>query len=225
MRGPKSTAPKRKLIRRKRWARKAKPTGLVNRALHPIPQRYITKMKYSEFISTNANGNYAFNLNSIYDPNRTGVGHQPYGFDQLAALYNRYRVIACGFRLHIAAGTGTSGQQSIQLAALPSNEPQTVLSISEWRENPRCKYICQNAGAATQYLTGKVYIPSLVGRTRAQYMADDRYQALTTGDPQEAAVLNICTAGGADATVGGSGVQVVLEYTVEFFDIKTVGQS
>lgn len=219
----KKTAPKRSMIRRKRQARR--PTKVSNRALHPIPQRFITKLKYSEFVSSNANGNFAFNLNSIYDPNRTGIGHQPYGFDQLATLYNRYRVISCGYRIHIAAGTGTSGQQSIQLAALPSNEVLTTLSISEWRENPRCKYICQNAGAATQYLTGKVYIPSLVGRSKAQYMADDRYQAQVTGDPNELAILNLATANGADTTSGGSGIQVVLEYTVEFFDIKTLGQS
>ena len=58
---------------RRKYGRR-KPISLTNRALHPIPQRFITKMKYSEVVTTTATfGQYAMNLNSIYDPNRTGT--------------------------------------------------------------------------------------------------------------------------------------------------------
>lgn len=88
---------------RKYRKRAANRKLVVNSALQPIPQRYITKMKYSEQVSTDAAGRYMFNLNSIFDPNRTGTltGHQPYGFDTLATLYNRYRVISCGYRIQV----------------------------------------------------------------------------------------------------------------------------
>lgn len=208
--------------RKPRQARKTTRL-MVNKALQPIPQRYIAKMKYSEFVVSNALGIYQLNLNSIFDPNRTGTGHQPYGFDTLATLYNRYRVISCGYRIHIAAGS-TAGQ-STQVVALPANEELTTTSLSEWRENPRAKYICQNAGAPTVFLSGKTYIPSLVGRTKQQYMSDDRYQAAVTANPQELAILNLGTAAGADSLVSGVGIQVLMEYTVEFFDIKHLAQS
>jgi len=32
---------------------------------------------------------------SIFDPNYTGVGHQPYGHDEWATRYNQYAVISC----------------------------------------------------------------------------------------------------------------------------------
>jgi len=32
---------------------------------------------------------YVFNLNSLHDPNTSGVGHQPTGFDQLIAIYEQ----------------------------------------------------------------------------------------------------------------------------------------
>jgi len=35
---------------------------------------------------------YVFSANGMYDPNITGTGHQPYAFDQLAAIYNEYTV-------------------------------------------------------------------------------------------------------------------------------------
>jgi len=211
---------RRKRVQRKRVAKRRSPTTLVNRALHPIPSRFITKMKYSEFVNTDTFGQYVFNLNSIFDPNRTGTGHQPYGFDTLATLYNRYRVIACGYRLQVAGDAPTA----YVMSAIPGNEIINPLTISEARENPRAKYIQQNVGAPAATLSSKCYLPSLLGRTKAQYMADDRYQAQTTASPAELALLNIMTADTADI-YRQTKVQVMLEYTVEFFDIKHLAQS
>lgn len=198
---------------------------VVNRALQPIPQRFIAKMKYSELISV-SDIYGRVNLNSIWDPNRSGIGHQPYGFDTLATLYNRYRVISCGYRIHAVMGSGGgSNVAGLQVAAQPANEELSPLTMSEMRENPRAKYIIQNPGAPTVFLTGKTYLPSLVGRTKAQYMADDRYQALTTGSPQELAILNIVAASGNDALLVSWSINILLEYTVEFFDVKHLAQS
>lgn len=207
--------------RRRPALRRRRPQVIVNRALHPIPQRFITKMKYSETVAVAAGGNYAFNLNSVFDPNRTGIGHQPYGHDTLSTLYNRYRVISCGYRINIAMGATTS---PIQLAAMPANEVLSFGSISELRENPRAKYITQNPSSPSVYLSQKSYLPSLVGRTKAQYMADDRYQAQVGATPAELAILNIMTADAFDAPTVAT-LQVVMEYTVEWFDIKHLAQS
>jgi len=212
----------RKSFRKKRTNRKRRgATMLVNRALHPIPQRFITKMKYAEYIDTAIfSGTYAYNLNSLFDPNRSGLGHQPHGFDTLATLYNRYRVISCGWRLQLAGDAASS----FLLSAMPANEVVTSLSISEIRENPRVKYIQQNPGSSAVTLSGHISLPSLVGRTKAQYMSDDRYQSIVTASPSELAILNLQTANTADTNIGTK-VQVLLEYTVEWFDIKNLAQS
>lgn len=208
--------------RRRPALRRRRPLTIVNRALHPIPSRFITKMKYSETVATSAVGNfYQFNLNSVHDPNRSGVGHQPYGHDTLATLYNRYRVISCGWRINVLMGSATT---PMQVAAMPANEALTIISVNELRENPRAKYIIQNTGAASQVLSGKSYIPALVGRTKTQYMSDDRYQAQVGSSPLEAAILNVVTSDVNDAGAAVS-LQVVLEYTVEWFDIKHLAQS
>jgi len=203
-----------------RRPRRAYPTN-VNKSLQPFAQRYIAKLKYSETVATDATGNFQFNLNSIFDPNRSGIGHQPYGRDTLATLYNRYRVIACGWRIHAMLASGVT---PVQVGCQPANEVITSTSISELRENPRAKYITQNPGSGTVTLSGKQYIPSLMGRTKAQYMADDRFQAEMGNNPGELAILNIFSATPADLGVAQT-LQVLLEYTVEFFDPKHLAQS
>ena len=178
---PKWSIKKKSNRRNKASQSKTKPrsrtTLVVNKAIQPFAQRYIAKMKYSEtFALTSLNGyTFGFNLNSIFDPNRTGVGHQPYGHDTLAALYNRYRVIACSWNLSFY-----SGGSVCRVATLPLNEaytPTSIANVSEVCENPRSRWAIQIPGGNTKLIRGKVYLPTLVGRNKSQYMADDRYQA------------------------------------------------
>lgn len=220
---PKSKYSKRYRNRRKanrKYKRKGGRMINVNKALQPIPQRYICKMKYAEDVTSDAlNGRYQFNLNSVWDPNRTGVGHQPYAFDTLASLYNRYRVISCGYRI-----TSPSGTVTRQFGCIPTNESVSFSTFAELKENPRAKYVTQMNGGNAQIVKGKVYLPSLVGRSKAQYMADDRYQAMTDNSPNEQAILSIFTANQLGAPTA-SDINVLLEYTVEFFDVKPLVQS
>lgn len=219
---------KRSVRRRKAVNTKAKigkrSTLVVNKAIQPFPQRYISKMKYSETFALNSLNGYtfAFNLNSIFDPNRTGIGHQPYGHDTLQALYNRYRVIACTWNLSFY-----SGGSVCRVATLPLNEaftPTSVTNVSEVCENPRSRWAIQIPGGNTKIIRGKVYLPNLVGRTKAQYMADDRYQAQFGASPGEFAILNII---GGDISDAGTNIQctITLQYTVEAFDMKQLAQS
>lgn len=215
--------------------RARKPTVNVNRALSPFAQRYITKMKYAEIrtVAGPIGGGlvqYNWNLNSIYDPNLSGIGHQPYGYDQLADLYNRYRVFRVDYAIS-AYNTDGSINYSV-IAALPANEQITgALGVSEIMENPRAKYITQAPNAALKVLKGSISLPSLVGRSKAQYLADDRYQAQWGASPAEQAVLNVMA--GTIAGSGGNGgsatntmnLSISLVYHVECFDVKNQIQS
>lgn len=224
---PRSPAKRmRRRLRRaaRRPRRKAQGTSLVNRSLQPIANRYICKMKYAESITTDATGQFQFRLNSVFDPNLTGVGHQPYAFDNLATLYNRYRVVSCGWRLQQPSRTDGS---SVIIACLPNND--TSISWPDFgvmAENPRTKYVTNNPGAPVATLSGKSYLPRLMGRSRAQYMADDNYQSIVTTNPSENAILYIASfAAQTGVALPSVPINVVLEYTVEFFDLKHVVQS
>lgn len=203
----------------KRWMKK-RSTVNVNKALTPFSQRYITKMKYSQtFALTAAAPQYNFRLNSIFDPDFTGIGHQPYGHDTLNAVYNRYRVISCSYNI-----TAYSGGSVVRVAVLPANDVMTPVSVSEICENPRSKWVIQIPGGNTRLLKGKVYIPSLMGRNKQQYLADDRFQAAFGTNPLEAAILNVY---GGDIADAGATIQctITMNYLVECFDVRNLVQS
>lgn len=44
---------------------------------------------------TNAAGSYIFSMNGLYDPDISGTGGQPMGFDQMMVFYEHYTVLKC----------------------------------------------------------------------------------------------------------------------------------
>lgn len=100
----------------------------------PMPQTMITTHKYSDVVSINpaigSVGINTFSANGLYDPNITGAGHQPQGFDQFMVFYNHYEVIGAkiqftvhpsqesggfnfGIKLDDNDGLGTSGYNTV----------------------------------------------------------------------------------------------------------------
>lgn len=96
---PRAKKSARRPYRRRRTYRRRR---MVSARRYPVlsgfPSRKLVKLRY---VDTGVNldpgvGNIAqvvYRANSVYDPYQTGVGHQPMGFDQWAAIYNKYTVL------------------------------------------------------------------------------------------------------------------------------------
>jgi hypothetical protein len=56
-----------------------------------------------------------YRINSLYDPDETGSGTQPVGFDQIMALYYYYRVLRCKVKITVVNG-GTAAITAVQLS-------------------------------------------------------------------------------------------------------------
>lgn len=71
---------------------------VVNKALPLFGERTRRSLPYAETINItgSAAGVYAYTYaaNGLFDPNITGTGHQPMGFDQMMTFYNHYTVIS-----------------------------------------------------------------------------------------------------------------------------------
>lgn len=87
----------------------------IRRGIFGFPDTLRTQLRYADvFILTSTVGSvaeHAMRMNSLYDPDFTGTGHQPYFYDQLASVYSRYSVVKstmkCKFSL-VANSTGTA---------------------------------------------------------------------------------------------------------------------
>lgn len=238
MKGKSKTGKSKSKAVRRRYNKKRNTTvNVANYSLNPIPARFITKMKYAQaFTMPGSTGlqTWQFRLNSIYDPDAISSGgangaHKPYGFQQLFGtaqgngLYNRYRVIGCSYVLTIH-----NDNYKINFGALPSNNTVSVITtMSELRENPRAKFATQNITGTMNKITGYVSCPSVVGKTKSQYMSDDRYQATWNANPDEAISLYVYCQGLNDdsGVVMQNTVNITLEYTVECFDPNNVDQT
>lgn len=101
-RSVRSRKPRAKRVTRKSYSNGStmtagRITGL-SRQDFGFPDTLRTKLHYCDVVqlaaSAGAPGIYQFRMNSLFDPDYTGTGHQPQWFDQLAAVYATYRVYA-----------------------------------------------------------------------------------------------------------------------------------
>jgi hypothetical protein len=80
--------------------------------MSPLPFTLHSKLKYAEHIlvtgTTGALGLYVFNASSLYDPNYTGTGHQPRGFDQIMPLYDHFVVLKSTIKVRLVSQTVNS---------------------------------------------------------------------------------------------------------------------
>lgn len=69
------------------------PLGQSQKVVLP----YVEQNSFSTTLGSR--GYYSYILNSCYDPNHTGAGHQPLGFDQMTPIFGRYCVIGAQIKV------------------------------------------------------------------------------------------------------------------------------
>lgn len=114
------------------------------------PQVATVKLNYNTALNlVTAIGGYAsytFRANSVYDPDYTGSGHQPMGFDTWASQYNHYVVlgskITCKF-VNATTGGGIASYVGCQLKSAPTSPHAAVNALLE--EDPFGYKITNNA--------------------------------------------------------------------------------
>lgn len=133
----------------------------------------------------------SWNLNSIYDPDRTGVGHQPLGHDEWSTMYTRYRVYGISYEIALT-NTGSTGMVIGSLNTTPYAPGSTFLDVGTF-ELPRSrKFKVGNlAGNSTYTMRGYFKVNAVLGQTSEQYRTDPNNTALFTASPTNIACVNL----------------------------------
>lgn len=169
-------------------------------AIAPFPLQYNVKLTYGVNVSIGTPGSlptasaYRFRLNSLYDPDVTGTGHQPYQYDQLTAMYKNYIVKACyvdiTFQNPSVAGlwVGWSFHGDASL-----NDDPTGKQLEDMMERPTFTCVpISDFGTQSINLRMEVPIHTVLGLTRSQYMSvTDQYGAAYNASPLSNAYLDL----------------------------------
>lgn len=191
------------------------------------PHMYVT-LKYSQNITltnlTTVASNQVFRLNSIFDPDFTGGGHQPYGFDQLAALYNRYRVLKTHWKVQWGGANNT-----IPVLVTPTNGALPVAittgaTFEAASEVPFASVRMLSSGGPTIICSGTMPLNVLGGVSVREFVADDRFEATTSANPAEVVLLNVASFN-PNAVTSVVYFVITLEYYVDLHDPILVAQS
>lgn len=182
-----------------------------------LPREQKVKLNYFELrsftLTASIANDYLWNLNSIFDPNRTSTGHQPQGYDLWAAFYNRYRVDKTKVTFTVAY----TGSASMILTLLANNDGTAINDPSVLAESPLSTTRLHSTNGNPSTITRTFDLAVLNGVSRAVYNTDDRYQAQIGSSPTEVLVAHtaVCDPG---LTAVACNYTVLIEYYVTLFD-------
>lgn len=220
---------KKRTVRRSR-PRKSLPVG-------GFGNKKLVKLRYVQTITLDAGiGSYAvneFRANSLFDPDKSGIGHQPSNFDKLASIYDRYTVLGSKCTAYWVPTSSTIITPPPLLVLHLSEDGSNVATahasggINNVLEQPRLarstRYIGVYNGQATKlvkFFSAKKFF-GIKG-----FIGDNPYSADIAASPTEGAFFEV-GAISPDDTVnpGAITVRVEIDYIALFTEPKIADAS
>lgn len=189
-----------------------------------LPPKMSTTLRYVEAFALNpavsSNAQYVFSANGLWDPNITGVGHQPRGFDELMKFYGNYFVKGCKITISNASNGTPITSENIVVSCYPSlTNGATVSNVWDAIEPKGCSYYSYVPGQTittskpNYKLTNYVNVNKWMGQSTTD---DNTLKGDILGNPSSQLywIINCFCDGGSDVT--GHNFIVELEYYAEF---------
>lgn len=153
---------------------------------------------------------YVFSMNGLYDPNITGVGHQPIGFDQLVGvMYDHYTVI--GAKITVTA-TNTDTTYPQDLVVFLKDGPTTTTDVTDMVENGMCKYKTMSpagSGGCTQKVVLNCNTSKFFGK---KVLQEVQFAGTNSANPAEQVYAHVVIAPGAPQDTSSVYVNVQIDF-------------
>lgn len=240
---PKKPLGKKKVAWRKRSNKnslKSNNSTIVGKEVQPyikspLPKVFRGSFRYAETfnLTTGTSGvmgtQQVMNLNCLYDPNYTGAGHQPYGFDQIQALYQKYQVDKVKVTLIWTTPGGTAdvlGAYKVQANSGAGNLTGNTCDYST--EQPQTGTVIVTSSGNNRVVETNFWvdIKKLFNVTKAQYAADVYIsQSYSSSQPNQICQLMFAVGSPSGSTGESCTVQCILEFRASFFERIDQAQS
>lgn len=165
---------------------------------------------------------YVFNLMSLFDPNYTGTGHQPLGFDQIMPLYDHYTVVGARARVTCTNTDSTIAQRMILQVKDTATSSTNASAMIENGNSVWTVLSPKEAGGCTKTLSINFSPKAFFGKSP---MHGDKYQGTISSSPVEGAFLHIAAEPMELTDVGPVRCTVVIEYISILTEPKQLTQS
>lgn len=178
-------------------------------ALNFLPSTRKVTLRYAQKFSIVSNvaqaSTHIFRANSMYDPDFSGLGHQPRGFDQLMAMYDHFTVVGSKITI-MTAQPGTSAVVGISLQddAVSTTDPENLLETRP--DNSVIGVVAAGAEALSLSL----------GYSQKKFFGvggiDDKYQGSNVANPEEGSYFHVWQAAINDTSSNTSHYVAVIDY-------------
>lgn len=228
---PKRTYSKKRASRKSRGLRKRAWKSRVprQRALVKTGVGFPLKMmmvhKYFETVDvSNTSGStavYQWRCNSLFDPNYTGSGHQPFYFDQVASIYSHYTVI--GAKISVKVSHGPSGGTAANCAIFINDDTAVTPTVYACMEQTKSRY---------RFLTANTYDPitlrlkwSAKKAFGGSILGNPNLQGTVAASPSEEQLFTVAIFPQDLSSTQVYNLQVFIEYIAIWTEIRDIGSS
>jgi len=219
-----NSAPRRMAVAKR--SRPGIPRPLQRSTATERPNFKTISMRYAELQtlqSPSSLGTASFNYraNSGYDPNKTGTGHQPMGWAEYSAMYDRYVVNGAKITYSICWESSASGGPLWVSAGLQSSTgtwPDTQ-NARENGANVKCLMPYTSPALplkiSTSYSAKKQY-----GLSPEMLRNNDNIYATIDQNPTNVEIFQLLLEAGSETLSARVMVFAEIDYNVTFFDVK-----
>jgi len=226
-RRPYAARRKYKTRSRSRYAALRRTTTTTVRDINTA-DRLRVKLRYVSYLvgTTSVTAAYnIFNGNNLFDPDRTGVGHQPRGFDQYATQYRNYCVYASRIKITTFNGEAGSNLITVITPAKPAAATPIDATVDLAIERRESKWTSTVFGGRPTVLSNYATTAAMHGESKKTIAINPDFSAPTSGAPpnQWSWIVQV-----QDCTLGTScdfTIYAEITYYCEFFDRIPVGPS
>lgn len=198
-----------------------------NKVLGGFPSEMRVTLKYVDtFALDPAAGSlasYEFDCRNMYDPNVTGVGHQPSNFDRWMQIYNKWTVYSTKVRLTNVYNSTSAVQPGTWgfLVSKSGSQVSGFSSLETLLEEPYCKYAQVGTGLQqTQPFPGSLSATLHSGPwlgVQRQLLRSDEYSGDASAGPVETFKLEAFLGNINGNDPGSCPFRVELEFAAVFY--------
>lgn len=230
---------KRRNVKRRRIRRVRRRLGVsAAPGFSGFPANKIVRLRYAERIPMSPTGPATFTwhnmrANSVFDPNQTGSGHQPMGFDQWAGFYNHYVVVGSKITVKWISEAPLSSETNAMIVGVKLTDDTTPIlsggqawdNISERGFSKRIMIMNdQNVKPVTTIAKFSPKKFFNIANVKDNVL---RIGAPVTSNPTEEAIFQLWFCSANDTVVSAYIIQafVTIDYLVLFSEPKDIAQS